>query len=295
MSPRDPATGHTSTGEQQLEGHYWERCRRTPAPLVVGALGLVALGIGQLVPVRHSAEADLRSRSLAALADAGLAGISVDVTGQDAVLTGTVASDAEARRALAIVGGLEGVREATSRLAPPGTTPSTTPTSGTPTSGTGSAGPSAEPSPASSTLPSLTPTGTPVTTPVVPPPPTAGLTEEAALQARLRTLPPIRFAYASSRLTPAGRASVARAAAVLTAASPHPTFRVDGYTDDVGDWDVNLALSRARAEAVRRVLIANGVPVTRVFAVGWSEEHPKVPNTSAANRAINRRAEIVVR
>lgn len=126
-----------------------------------------------------------------------------------------------------------------------------------------------------------------------PPAPTPDRTARTAVRRKLAALPPIRFAPAGARLTPAGRAAVARAAALLKTA-PNLPVRVNGYTDDLGDWDVNLTLSRRRSRAVRQALIANGVPAARITAVGWSEEHPKLPNTSAANRAANRRAEITV-
>ena len=305
MTTKTPSSDRSSTEEREVNGYYWERCRRTAAPLVVGALGLAALGVGQLLPLRHSAETDLRSRSQAALSAAGLAGITVDFTGQDGVLTGTVTSKDDARRALDIVRALDGVRVATSRLTVPGAdAPGTGPTAthGTATSDE-SPSPSPEPStaatagtpgasanPSATTVPSLSPTGTPAPTSQAPTPP-----EPTFLQTRLRALPQITFAQASTQLTPAGQASVVRAAAVLKTASTNRTFRIDGYTDDLGDWDVNLALSKARAETVRQVLVANGVPAARLAVVGWSEEHPKAPNTSEANRTLNRRVEIVVR
>ena len=97
--------------------------------------------MGQLLPVRHSAESDLRVRSLSALERAGLSGITVDFTGQDGVVTGTVMSTAEAQRALDIVRGLEGVRIATSRLIVAET-------------GDDAAAPSETPAPAAPTAPS---------------------------------------------------------------------------------------------------------------------------------------------
>ena len=109
----------------------------------------------------------------------------------------------------------------------------------------------------------------------------------------MTALPPIDFTKDNDQLTPDGHATVAQAAALLKTA-PNLRLRINGYTDDLGDWEINLALSRGRAEAVRQVLITNGIPAAQVTAVGWSEDYPKVPNTSADSRAINRRVEIVI-
>lgn len=66
-------------------------------------------------------------------------------------------------------------------------------------------------------------------------------------------------------------------------------FRIEGHTDDVGHEDTNLALSQARAEAVRTALLARGVAETRMQAKGYGESAPIRPNTDAASRAANRR------
>ena len=69
---------------------------------------------------------------------------------------------------------------------------------------------------------------------------------------------------------------------------------VAGYTDNVGDAALNLALSRTRAEAVRDYLAGKGVDRDRLAAQGLGQEKPRVPNTTAANRARNRRIEFNV-
>ncbi|WP_228704331.1 flagellar motor protein MotB [Marinobacter daqiaonensis] len=75
---------------------------------------------------------------------------------------------------------------------------------------------------------------------------------------------------------------------------------VAGYTDDVpivssrfrSNWD----LSAARAVSVVHELVLNRqIPPERVIAAGRAETRPLAPNTSAENRAINRRVEIAIR
>jgi outer membrane protein OmpA-like peptidoglycan-associated protein len=70
-------------------------------------------------------------------------------------------------------------------------------------------------------------------------------------------------------------------------------IRVEGYTDNVGPPDLNLRLSRERAESVRAALIERGVPPHRLRAQGFGETHPTAPNRTRAGRAKNRRVEFV--
>jgi OOP family OmpA-OmpF porin len=72
------------------------------------------------------------------------------------------------------------------------------------------------------------------------------------------------------------------------------SIEVQGHTDSTGDPATNLALSQHRADAVVEALVSRGVPTSQLVAKGYGETQPKVPNDSAANRAINRRVEFVV-
>lgn len=72
------------------------------------------------------------------------------------------------------------------------------------------------------------------------------------------------------------------------------TVAIQGHTDDVGDDEQNLKLSDDRANGVRDYLISLGVDASRLTAKGYGETMPKVANTSAANRAKNRRTDFVI-
>lgn len=72
---------------------------------------------------------------------------------------------------------------------------------------------------------------------------------------------------------------------------------VSGFTDDTptnSPTYTNWNLSTERAVNVVKTLIRQGFPADRLFAAGFGQEHPRVPNTSEANRAQNRRVEIGV-
>lgn len=68
--------------------------------------------------------------------------------------------------------------------------------------------------------------------------------------------------------------------------------RIGGHTDNVGDAAANLGLSQRRATAVRRELVARGVPGTALVAVGFGDTEPVADNTTEEGRALNRRTSI---
>jgi chemotaxis protein MotB len=75
-------------------------------------------------------------------------------------------------------------------------------------------------------------------------------------------------------------------------------LRISGHTDDVPIesplYASNWELSSARAIAVVKYMTAAGVTAERMSAAGYGEFRPVVPNDSRANRAKNRRAELLI-
>ena len=65
-----------------------------------------------------------------------------------------------------------------------------------------------------------------------------------------------------------------------------------GHTDSDGNYDANKALSKNRAETVRKYLIKNGVDGKRIKATGKGESEPVTENATAEGRAMNRRVEV---
>ena len=74
--------------------------------------------------------------------------------------------------------------------------------------------------------------------------------------------------------------------------------RVEGHTDNVpihtDRFASNWELSTARATSVVAHLLARGLQPQRLSAAGYGEFHPRAPNDSDAQRARNRRIDIVV-
>lgn len=67
-----------------------------------------------------------------------------------------------------------------------------------------------------------------------------------------------------------------------------------GHTDNTGDPQYNLDLSRRRAESVRDYLIETGTPPEKLRVVGRGEQDPIASNDTKEGRAQNRRVEIIV-
>lgn len=72
------------------------------------------------------------------------------------------------------------------------------------------------------------------------------------------------------------------------------SVEIGGHTDDVGSDDDNLELSEARAQAVRKYLIQQGVPDGNITARGYGETRPRADNDNESGRARNRRTEFRV-
>lgn len=69
-------------------------------------------------------------------------------------------------------------------------------------------------------------------------------------------------------------------------------FYIDGHTDNVGRRLYNLDLSKRRAEAVTKYLIANGVDEALITTRHHGERYPVANNSNAKNRSNNRRVTI---
>ncbi len=75
---------------------------------------------------------------------------------------------------------------------------------------------------------------------------------------------------------------------------PTITLNVNGHTDSVAGEPANKGLSQRRAEVVHAYLIKRGAPADRVKLSFYGESMPVNENKTAAEKAKNRRVELVL-
>jgi len=109
----------------------------------------------------------------------------------------------------------------------------------------------------------------------------------------------VLFDLNSAELREEGSALLRELAVPLAAylQSREEVLMVSGFTDDLQikrarGYRDNWELSVQRAVTVVRALIEAGIPPDALFAAGFGENHPALPNDSELNRAKNRRVEM---
>jgi outer membrane protein OmpA-like peptidoglycan-associated protein len=211
-------------------------------------------------------ENDLQHAATAAMHAASVDG-TVVVDGRDAVIEVRDAT----RRDLAVtaVAVVPGIREVSAHIGGEVAAPS--PTAPAPSASATSSTKASSP----------TVTATPRPTPSTPPrPPVA-----------LPSFRPIRFASGSDRLE--GTAQL-RPVVDYLLAHPGTRLHVSGHTDNRGSLRLGWALSEARARAVARFVVAQGVARSRVIVKWYAQTKPIATNATAAGRALNRRVDVSI-
>lgn len=103
----------------------------------------------------------------------------------------------------------------------------------------------------------------------------------------------IQFDTGKSEIKPGSEPALAEIAKLLKA-QPTLKLHVVGHTDNVANLDLNLKLSKARAEAVVQALSTrHGITAIRLIAHGVGPVAPVASNDAEAGRAKNRRVELV--
>jgi OmpA-OmpF porin, OOP family len=105
----------------------------------------------------------------------------------------------------------------------------------------------------------------------------------------------VYFEFGTAKLTPEAEPALAEMTKLL---NDNPALKVYivGHTDNVGNQETNLPLSRARAEAVVATLLKNKtIAADRAVAAGVGALSPVASNKTDAGRKSNRRVELVER
>ena len=71
-------------------------------------------------------------------------------------------------------------------------------------------------------------------------------------------------------------------------------LQIAGHTDNVGNDQANLVLSKKRAEAVKTFMIENGIAADRLSVLYFGETQPIATNDTAEGRQKNRRVEMTL-
>jgi len=95
------------------------------------------------------------------------------------------------------------------------------------------------------------------------------------------------FAYDRSDISPEAQQILQRQAEWLRR-YPQVSVTIEGHCDERGTREYNLALGERRAQAVKNVLVALGIPASRVSTISYGKERPIVVGSNEEAWAQNR-------
>ncbi len=103
----------------------------------------------------------------------------------------------------------------------------------------------------------------------------------------------IQFVQSKAELLPDAMPALEQ---LLTFMQSKPTAEIElsGHTDNQGDFDENLRLSKQRVDIVKAYLVQNGIAANRITTRGYGPTRPIASNKSEATRQLNRRVELIV-
>src|ERR1700726_4770336 len=97
------------------------------------------------------------------------------------------------------------------------------------------------------------------------------------------------FAYDQADISSEGQQTLQRQSEWLRR-YPSVSVTIEGHCDERGTREYNLALGERRAQAVKNVLVASGIPASRISTISYGKERPAVVGSSEEAYAQNRRA-----
>lgn len=100
----------------------------------------------------------------------------------------------------------------------------------------------------------------------------------------------VYFEYDSAAVSPQYMDVIRKQANILSR-STQTRVILEGNTDESGSPEYNIGLGQRRADSVKNLLIANGVPASQIDTVSYGEEKPAMPGSEEAAYRKNRRVE----
>lgn len=81
---------------------------------------------------------------------------------------------------------------------------------------------------------------------------------------------------------------------IMMKENPRISIEIAGHTDSTGSKELNLKLSKLRAESVANWLIRNGILSKRIITKGYGDTKPVADNRTEDGRRKNRRTEVLI-
>lgn len=107
------------------------------------------------------------------------------------------------------------------------------------------------------------------------------------------SLQAIQFVQSQAEFLPSAQPALEQLLAFM---QNNPTVEIElgGHTDNQGDFDQNVLLSKKRVDLVKEYLVKNGIAANRISTRGYGPTRPIASNKSEVTRQLNRRVEMVV-
>ncbi|MBE8714587.1 OmpA family protein [Sphingobacterium hungaricum] len=102
----------------------------------------------------------------------------------------------------------------------------------------------------------------------------------------------LEFDLSKSTIRPSSYPSLNRVAELLI--EKNFSLKLAGHTDNTGSLQLNLRLSKERAESVKAYLVSKGANASRIEATGYGPNQPIATNATAEGRQQNRRVEFTL-
>lgn len=102
----------------------------------------------------------------------------------------------------------------------------------------------------------------------------------------------LEFDLSKATIRPSSFPSLDRVATLLI--EKNFKLRLAGYTDSTGPLQLNMRLSKERAQAVKNYLVSKGANPNNIDAVGYGPKDPIATNATPEGRQLNRRVEFTL-
>lgn len=103
----------------------------------------------------------------------------------------------------------------------------------------------------------------------------------------------IQFVQSKAEFLPDAQPALEQLADFLRT-NPTAEIELAGHTDNQGDFDENVRLSKQRVDVVKAYLVANGIAANRIVTRGYGPTRPIGSNNAENTRQMNRRVEMTI-